>query len=72
MVIVDKERDPIMTFGEIKVGNVFKYNNSVYLKVNLNASDEVNAFNFSDGELDYFREDRLVQAVNATLTIEPW
>ncbi len=57
---------------EIEVGDVFKYNNAVYLKIDLDSRDGVNVFNFSEGELDYFREDRLVQAVNGTLTIEPW
>lgn len=71
MIIVDKERDLVMPFCEIEVGDVFKYNNAIYLKVDLDGSDGVNVFNFSEGELDYFFEDRLVQEVNATLTIEP-
>ena len=72
MVIVDKEQDSIMSFGEIEVGEVFRYNNSLYLKIDLHSRDGVNAYDFSEGELDYFHVDRMVQAVNATLTIEPW
>ena len=72
MVIVDKERDSIMTFKEIEVGEVFRYNNSVYLKIKRSRGNAINAFNLSKPETNIFYEEDLVQAVNATLTIEPW
>ena len=72
MVIVDKEQDSVMPFCEIEVGDVFRYNNSLYLKIDRDDAKDVNAFNFSEGELEYFREENMVQAVNTTLTIEPW
>lgn len=58
-------------FGEIEVGEFFKYHGAVYLKTSYSSSVESNAFDLSRGEQSIFEYDDTVQAVNATVTIEP-
>lgn len=71
-IIVDKQQDSIMRFGDVEVGEFFKYHNSVYLKISYLNSNTTNAFDLSESESSIFCEDDLVQAINATLTVEPW
>ena len=71
-VIVDKQQDSIMRFGDVEVGELFKYHNSVYLKISCLNSNATNAFDLSESESSIFCEDELVQAINGTLTVEPW
>lgn len=69
--IINKERASSMRFENVKVGDFFKYQNSVYLKTNRYYSVDVNAFNLSEKEECFFEKDDLVQAVNTTVTVEP-
>lgn len=58
-------------FGEVEVGEFFKYHGAVYLKTSYSSSVESNAFDLSRGEQSIFEYDDTVQAVNATVIIEP-
>lgn len=58
-------------FGEVEVGEFFKYHGAVYLKTSYSSSVESNAFDLSRGEQSIFEYNDTVQAVNATVTIEP-
>ena len=58
-------------FGEVEVGEFFKYHGAVYLKTSYSSSVDSNAFDLSHNEQSFFDVDDTVQAVNATVTIEP-
>ena len=58
-------------FGEVEVGEFFKYHGAVYLKTSYSSSVESNAFDLSRGEQSIFDYNDIVQAVNAIVTIEP-
>ena len=70
-VIEDKVQFLKVNFGEIEVGEFFKYQGEVYLKTSYSSSVETNAFDLSRSEQSFFEYDDTVQAVNATVTIEP-
>ena len=69
--IVNKVQFLNVKFGEVEVGEFFKYHNDVYLKTSYSSSVESNAFDLSRGEQSIFEYNDTVQAVNATVTIEP-
>ena len=69
--IVNKVPFVNVKFGDIEVGEFFKYHNGVYLKTSYSSSVDTNAFDFSGSEQSFFDVDDIVQAVNATVTIEP-
>ena len=69
--IVNKVPFLKVKFGDIEVGEFFKYDNSVYLKTSYNSSDDSNAFDLSRAEQSIFEYNDTVQAVNATVTIDP-
>lgn len=68
--IVNKKRDLSMRFENVRVGDFFKYQNSLYLKINCYYPVDVNAFDLSEREECYFEKDDPVQAVNTTVTVE--
>ena len=68
--IVNKVPFLNVKFGEVEVGELFKYHGAVYLKTSYSSSVE-NAFDFSRSEQNIFEYDDTVQAVNATVTLEP-
>ena len=68
--IVDKVQSLNAKFGEIEVGEFFRYHNDVYLKTSYSTSVESNAFDLSRGEQSIFEYPDTVQAVNATVTID--
>ena len=69
-VVVDKFQPQFGTFKEVEVGDIFKWNNLVYLKTSNSVSVENNALNLFNREASLFREDQPVQLVNATIIIE--
>ena len=69
--VVNKVPFVNVEFGDIEVGEFFKYHNDVYLKTSYSSSVDTNAFDFSRSEQSFFDVDDIVQAVNATVTIEP-
>lgn len=69
-VIDDMCRQEIVRFREIKVGEIFKRYDSVYLKIRPSYSATTNAFDLSDKKECTFAENDLVQEVDATITIE--
>lgn len=69
--IVDKVQSLNAKFGEIEVGEFFKYHNDIYLKTSYSSSVESNAFDLSRGEQSIFEYPDTVQAINATITVEP-
>ena len=69
--IVDKVQSLNAKFGDLEVGEFFRYHNAVYLKTSYSSSVESNAFDLSRSEQSFFEYDDTVQAVNATVTIEP-
>ena len=69
--IVDKMQFLNAKFGEIEVGEFFKYHNAIYLKTSYSSSVESNAFDLSNGEKSIFEYNDTVQPVKATVTIEP-
>ena len=69
--IVNKVPFLKVKFGEIEVGEFFIYHNAVHLKTSYSTSVESNAFDLSNGEQSIFEYFDTVQAVNATVTIEP-
>ena len=69
--VVNKVPFVNVEFGDIEVGEFFKYHNDVYLKTSYSSSVETNAFDLSRSEQSFFEYDDTVQAVNATVTIEP-
>ena len=70
-VIEDYCQPKLVKFEEIDIGDFFKWNNFVYVKTSHSSSVTTNALNLSNQETGFFYEDDLVQAVNATITIEP-
>lgn len=70
-IIVNKVPFLNVKFGEIEINEFFKYHNAVYLKTSYFSSVESNAFDLSRGEQSIFDYNDIVQAVNATVTIEP-
>ena len=69
--IVNKVQFLDVKFGKVEVGEFFKYHGAVYLKTSYSSSVETNAFDLSRAEQSFFEYDDTVQAVNATVTIEP-
>ena len=69
--IVNKVQFLDVKFGEVEVGEFFKYHGAVYLKTSYSSSVETNAFDLCRGEQSFFEYDDTVQAVNATITIDP-
>ena len=69
--VVNKVPFVNVEFGDIEVGEFFKYHNDVYLKTSYSSSVDTNAFDFARSEQSFFDVDDTVQAVNATVTIEP-
>ena len=69
--VVNKVPFVNVEFGDIEVGEFFKYHNDVYLKTSYSSSVDTNAFDFSRSEQSFFDVDDTVQAVNAIVTIEP-
>ena len=69
-VIEDKAQFLKVNFGEIEVGEFFKYHNATYLKTSYSSSVESNAFDLSRGEQSIFEYPDPVYAVNATVTLE--
>lgn len=69
--IVNKVQFLNVKFGEVEVGEFFKYHGAVYLKTSYFSSVETNAFDLSRGEQSIFEYNDTVEAVNATVTIEP-
>ena len=69
--VVNKVPFVNVEFGDIEVGEFFQYHNDVYLKTSYSSSVDTNAFDFSRSEQSFFDVDDTVQAVNATVTIEP-
>lgn len=69
--IVNKSLFLNVEFGEIEVGEFFKYHNGVYLKTSYSSSVDSNAFDLSHNEQSFFDVDDTIQAVNATVYIEP-
>ena len=69
--VVNKVPFVNVEFGDIEVGEFFKYHGAVYLKTSYSSSVETNAFDLSRSEQSFFEYDDTVQAVNATVTIEP-
>lgn len=69
--IVNKTPFLNVEFGEIEIGEFFKYHNDVYLKTSYSSSVDSNAFDLSHNEQSFFDVDDTIQAVNATVYIEP-
>ena len=69
--IVNKVQFLNVKFGEVEVGEFFKYHNDIYLKTSYSSSVESNAFDLSRGEQSIFEYNDTIQAVNAVITIEP-
>ena len=69
--IVNKVQFLDVKFGEVEVGEFFKYHGAVYLKTSYSSSVESNAFNLSSSEQSIFEYPDPVYAVNATVTLEP-
>lgn len=69
--IVNKVQFLNVKFGEVEVGEFFKYHGAVYLKTSYSSSVETNAFDLSRGEQSIFEYNDTVEAVNATVTLEP-
>lgn len=69
--VVNKVPFVNVEFGDVEVGEFFKYHNDVYLKTSYSSSVDTNAFDFSRSEQSFFDVDDTVEAVNATVTIEP-
>ena len=69
--VVNKVPFVNVEFGDIEVGDFFKYHNDIYLKTSYSSSVDTNAFDFSRSEQSFFDVDDTVQAVNATVIIEP-
>lgn len=69
--IVNKVQFLNVKFGEVEVGEFFKYHGAVYLKTSYSSSAETNAFDLSRGEQSIFEYNDTVEAVNATVTLEP-
>ena len=69
--IVNKSQFLNVKFGDIEVGEFFKYHGAVYLKTSYSSSVDTNAFDLSRNEQSFFDIDDTIQAVNATVIIEP-
>lgn len=69
--IVNKSLFLDVKFGDIEIGEFFKYCNDVYLKTSYSSSVDSNAFDLSNNDQSFFELDDTIQAVNATVTIEP-
>lgn len=69
--VVNKVPFVNVKFVDIEVGEFFKYHNDVYLKTSYSSSVDSNAFDLSNNDQSFFELDDIIQAVNATVTIEP-
>ena len=69
--IVENHQPKFVTFEEIEIGDLFKWNNSIYVKTGYSSLVTTNALSLSKKETSLFYEDELVQSVKATITIEP-
>ena len=69
--IVENHQPKFVTFEEIEIGDLFKRNNSIYVKTGYSSLVTTNALSLSKNETSLFYEDELVQSVKATITIEP-
>lgn len=68
MTIVDnRQKTP---FSSLRAGDVFIYDETIYIKVRVFDSENINAVSVENGEPNCFFESTLVQRVDAKLVIE--
>lgn len=69
MEIVDKTTNGFISFEKLKVGDVFTYRGSVFIKINDGYICDINAFNLSSNIRSLFNLDDPVKKTKAILTI---
>ena len=67
MKITDNRNKKCVRFGDLKIGDVFIFFNSIYIKTHKRAIDSSTAINcvcLSSGSLTYFNRDDMIEPVN--------
>ncbi len=68
-MVIENQRK--IKFSSLRGGDVFIYDDTIYIKVKISYEDEdINAVSVENGEPNSFFESTLVQRVNAKLVIE--
>lgn len=74
MEVVDKRYRKDCSFGSIKVGAVFKYNNEYYIKsdnnINVDTYEHLYALNLETGKIKRFAKNDKVLVCDAKLYVE--
>lgn len=68
-----KQYDNKVEFGELKVGDVFRCDGFVYIKINFLVTDsgyEFNVYDLSNDDISSFSDNAIVEKVKAVLTVE--
>lgn len=71
--MIIKQHNNEVEFGELKVGDVFRCNGVIYIKINFLVIDsgyEFNAYDLSHDDIFNFSNNAIVEKVKAVLTIE--
>lgn len=69
MKIVDKSNNESLFFESLGLGDVFKFDDRIFMKVSNNGDGENNAYDFRKGRLTEISEDTLVQYVPSELVL---
>lgn len=70
MKITDERKNKTVKFAELDFGDVFEYEDKKYMKTHeMNGGIDVNAFNISNGDIEYFDSEDLVEILNTELVI---
>ena len=72
MEIIDNTIKESKDFWDVEIGAVFKYNNDIYLSVEMvrrYEDDYRNAVNLNNGELVYFKDEDKVEVLKAKLIV---
>ena len=75
MKIENNRKEGVVKFEDLKLGDCFKRENSLYLKTECSYNDidgeaEYNSVTLADGGLTYFEDNCWVENVNAKIVIE--
>lgn len=67
-MVIENQRK--IQFSSLRGGDVFIYDDTIYIKVRVMDDEDINAVSVENGEPNSFFESTLVQRVSAKLVIE--
>lgn len=69
--VVNKEFDKTVRFADLKIGETFRWNNKIYLKLSMSCRmDMDNSFSFEENIAVHFSGNAAVIPINCKLVVE--